>query len=157
MPKITLIHGQSHKGSTYNVTKKIVDKISKVDTEVNEYFMPNDGPDFCVGCYKCFDESENACPHAEKVQTVVNSMESSDIIVFNSPTYCYGMTGQLKTFLDHLGYMWLSHRPNEKMFNKIGIVVSTASGAGANKVTKALKKQMIGILLIEIIGRKMAG
>lgn len=62
--------------------------------------------------------------------------------IINSPTYCYGMTGQLKTFLDHLGYMWLAHRPNEKMFNKVGVVVSTASGAGAKKVTKALEQQM---------------
>lgn len=52
------------------------------------------------------------------------------------------MTGQLKTFLDHLGYMWLAHRPNEAMFNKLGIVVSTASGAGASKVTKSLAQQM---------------
>ena len=28
------------------------------------------------------------------------------------------------------------------MFNKLGIVISTASGAGAGKVTKALKQQM---------------
>ncbi len=142
MSKITVIHGQSHKGSTYNITKEIVSKISKVDTQVYEYFMPNDGPDYCIGCYKCFDESENNCPHGERVQAIVNSMEISDIIVFNSPTYCYGMTGQLKTFLDHLGYMWLPHRPNETMFKKIGIVVSTASGAGAKKVTKALEQQM---------------
>lgn len=52
------------------------------------------------------------------------------------------MTGQLKTFLDHLGYIWLSHRPNGKMFNKVGIVISTASGAGASKVTKTLEQQM---------------
>lgn len=77
------------------------------------------------------------------MQIIVKSMERSDIIVFNSPTYCYGMTGQLKTFLDHLGYMWIPHRPNKKMFNKVGIVVSTASGTGAKKVTKALKQQMI--------------
>lgn len=141
MYKITIIHGQLHRGSTYNITKQVIDKIN-VDKEIDEYFMPRDTPDYCVGCYKCFEESENACPHAEKVQRIVKSMEESDIIVFDSPTYCYGMTGQLKTFLDHLGYMWLAHRPNESMFNKVGIVVSTASAAGASKVTKALAQQM---------------
>lgn len=142
MTRITVVHGQSHKGSTYNITEQIINKILKADTEVYEYLMPRDGPDYCIGCYKCFDEGENACPHSEKVQRIVNSMELSDIIIINSPTYCYGMTGQLKTFLDHLGYMWLSHRPNGKMFNKVGIVISTASGAGAKKVTKALEQQM---------------
>jgi multimeric flavodoxin WrbA len=143
--KITVIHGQSHKGSSYNITKQIINKILSDDKEVYEYFMPSDTPNYCVGCYKCFNESENACPQAEKVQKIVRSMEASDIIVIDSPTYCYGMTGQLKTFLDHLGYMWLSHRPKQAMFNKVGIVVSTASGAGSNKVTKALIQQMFGL------------
>lgn len=142
MAKITVIHGQSHKGSTYNITKQIVDKISNENKEVYEYFMPRDGPDYCVGCYRCFNESEESCPQAEKVGKVVQSMEASDIIIIDSPTYCYGMTGQLKTLFDHFGYMWLSHRPKETMFNKVGIVISTASGAGANKVTKSLAQQL---------------
>ncbi|HEY8391580.1 MAG TPA: NAD(P)H-dependent oxidoreductase, partial [Capillibacterium sp.] len=45
-----------------------------------------------------------------------------------------GMTGQLKTFLDHMGYRWLPHRPHPQMFRKIGLAVSTAAGAGAKKV-----------------------
>ena len=142
MMKITIIHGQSHKGSTYNITKEIIDKISSQDKEVYEYFMPKDTPDYCIGCYKCFNESENLCPQAEKVEVIVESMEESDIIIINSPTYCYGMTGQLKTLFDHFGYMWLSHRPKEAMFNKVGLVISTAAGAGANKVTKSLGQQL---------------
>ena len=142
MIKITVIHGQSHKGSTYNITKQIIDKISDTNKEIYEYFMPKDTPNYCVGCYNCFNESENACPQAEKVQKIVKSMEISDIIVIDSPTYCFEMTGQLKTLFDHFGYMWLSHRPKQVMFNKVGIVISTAAGAGARKVTKALAQQM---------------
>ena len=142
MIKITVIHGQMHKGSTYNITKQLIDKISGGEKEIYEYVMPSDGPNYCIGCYKCFDEGEDACPHAEKVQSIVRSMEISDIIIINSPTYCFGMTGQLKTLFDHFGYMWLPHRPNVAMFNKVGIVISTAAGTGANRVTKALEQQM---------------
>lgn len=148
--KITVIHGQSHKGSSYHITKQIINKITSDSKEVYEYFMPSDTPNYCVGCYKCFNESENACPQAEKVQKIVRSMEVSDIIVIDSPAYCYGMTGQLKTFLDHLGYMWLSHRPKEAMFNKVGIIVSTAAGAGSNKVTKALTQQMFWLGIAKV-------
>ena len=52
-----------------------------------------------------------------------------------------GMTGQLKTFLDHMGYRWLSHRPHPQMFRKIGLAVSTAAGAGAKRVTKDLRRR----------------
>lgn len=142
MLKITVIYGQSHKGSTYNISKLFLDKITDAEKIVDEYFMPDDTPDFCLGCYKCFDLGEDQCPQAEKVERIVKSMVDSDIIIITSPTYCYNMTGQLKTFLDHLGYMWLSHRPKEEMFNKLGLVISTAAGAGSGKVTKSLEQQM---------------
>lgn len=142
MAKVTVIHGQFHKGSTYNITKQIIDKISNENKEVYEYFMPKDTPNYCVGCYKCFNESEKSCPQAEKVERIVKSIEVSDIIIVDSPTYCYGMTGQLKTLFDHFGYMWLSHRPKEVMFSKVGIVVSTAAGTGSRKVTKSLSQQL---------------
>jgi hypothetical protein len=35
-------------------------------------------------------------------------------------------------------YRWMSHRPHPKIFGKVGLVISTAAGAGAKKVTKAL-------------------
>lgn len=151
MTKITVIHGQLHKGSTYNITKQIIDEIPSRDKEVNEYFMPRDTPNYCIGCYKCFNESESSCPEAEKVERIVKSMEKAHIIIINSPTYCYGMTGQLKTLLDHFGYMWLSHRPKEAMFKKLGIVVSTASGAGANKVVKSLSNQLFWLGVPKVI------
>lgn len=142
MIKITIIHGQLHKGSTYNITKQIIDKLSMKKKDIHEYFMPVDTPNYCVGCYKCFNKGEDYCPEFKKVKPIVKSMEKSDIIIINSPTYCYEMTGQLKTLFDHFAYMWLSHRPKEAMFNKLGIVVSTSAGAGASKVTRSLAQQM---------------
>ncbi|MDO5520930.1 MAG: NAD(P)H-dependent oxidoreductase [bacterium] len=53
--------------------------------------------------------------------------------MIDSPCYCMGMTGALKSFLDHLAYLWLSHRPHPQMFHKVGVVISCAGGAGAKK------------------------
>lgn len=63
--------------------------------------MLKDGLYYCVGCYKCFNENENLYPQVEKVHMIVKSMETSGIIIINSPTYCYEMTGQVKTLFDH--------------------------------------------------------
>ena len=49
--KITVIHGQNHKGSTYNICKILLEKIS-VDKEITEFFLPKDLNHFCLGCYK---------------------------------------------------------------------------------------------------------
>ena len=120
MMKITLIHGQAHKGSSYNIARQIADKLPAEGREVAEFFLPRDAPGYCSGCFRCFNEGEEACPQAEKVQAVARSMEDSDIIIIDSPTYCLNMTGQLKTLFDHFAYMWLSHRPREAMFSKVG-------------------------------------
>ena len=60
--KITVIHGQSHKGSTYNIAKMLYDKL---EGDVTEFFLPRDFSSFCVGCNSCFKKSEKLCPHYE--------------------------------------------------------------------------------------------
>ena len=76
------------------------------------------------------------------MQKILASMLRSEIIIIDSPNYCFEMTGQLKTLFDHFAYIWMSHRPRKEMFSKIGIVISTAAGAGANRVTKSIAKQL---------------
>ncbi len=140
--KIVAIHGQTHKGSTYNITKLFLKNLSDENTEIIEFFMPNDMPHFCIGCFNCFTKGEEQCPHAHMVQPIAKTMEEADLLILESPCYCYGMSGQLKTFLDHLAYRWMAHRPHPKMFSKVGLVISTAAGAGTKKVTKSLKDNL---------------
>ena len=45
--KITVINGQNHKGSTYNMGKILADKLSD---DVTEIFLPLDFGEFCCGC-----------------------------------------------------------------------------------------------------------
>ena len=140
--EITIIHGQQHRGSTYHIAEVLKNQLVDADTVVNEYFLPKDGPDFCVGCFGCITKGEVHCPHANQVQPIVAAMSRAQVLIFDSPTYCFEMTGQLKTLFDHLGYLWLSHRPRAEMFNKIGIVVSTTAGAGTGVVTKSMARQL---------------
>ena len=65
--KIVVLHGQMHKGSTYNITKLFSDNISVENTKIIEFFMPKDTPPFCIGCFSCFEKGEEKCPHADKV------------------------------------------------------------------------------------------
>ena len=45
--KIVMIHGQNHKGSTYNIGRMIANKIGK-EEDVVEFFLPRDFNHFCV-------------------------------------------------------------------------------------------------------------
>ena len=137
--KITLIHGQNHKGSTYHIARMTAEKIGG---DIEEFFLPRDCGKDCLGCYTCLTRGREYCPHSEQVKIIFDSMRSADTIIIGSPTYVMEMTGQLKSFFDHLFSAWLSHRPEEAMFSKTAVVISTAAGLGMSGVTKSLAKQM---------------
>jgi multimeric flavodoxin WrbA len=137
--KITLLHGQNHKGSTYHIARMLADKIGG---EIDEFFLPQDFSGGCSGCLACLHKGRQYCPRAERLGVIFSSMLSSDVIVIGSPTYVMEMTSHLKGFFEHIYTAWLAHRPEEAMFSKTAVVVSTAAGMGMNGVTKALAKQM---------------
>lgn len=130
--KITVIHGQSHKGSTYNIAKQLYDKLGG---EVTEFFLPKDFDYFCKGCTACFTD-EIKCPHYEKLEPITKAMDGADVIILTSPVYVMHATGAMKAFLDHYGYRFLVHRPEEKMFTKQAVCISTAAGAGMKSTIK---------------------
>ena len=140
--KITVIHGQSHKGVTYTMTKEVLNCLANECPEVREFFLPNDGPDFCRGCNACFMKGETHCPAAEKVQPIALSIKWADVIILDSPNYVMEMSGPMKNLMDHLAYRWVTHRPHGKMFTKIGVAVSSSAGAPPNGVVKSMAKQL---------------
>lgn len=131
--KITIIHGQNHKGSTYHIARMLS---KKLDGEVTEFLLPRDFGSFCIGCTNCFKKSETLCPHYEKLQPITEALDNADVIIFASPVYVYHVTGSMKAFLDHYGYRWLVHRPEEKMFGKQAVCISTAAGGGMKSANK---------------------
>lgn len=131
--KIAIVHGQSHKGSTYHVARILAEKL---EGEITEFFLPRDFDSFCVGCTACFKKSETLCPHYEKLKPITEAMDNADVIILASPVYVYHVTGAMKAFLDHYGYRWMVHRPEEKMFAKQAVCISTAAGAGTKSTNK---------------------
>lgn len=131
--KITMIHGQSHKGSTYHIAKMLSEKLRG---EVTEFFLPRDFNSFCVGCTNCFARAETLCPHYEKLKPITEAIDNADVIILASPVYVYHATGAMKVFLDHYGYRWMVHRPEERMFRKQAVCISTAAGGGMKSTNK---------------------
>lgn len=138
--KVVVIHGQAHKGSTYNVTKSLLEYLNCEEANIQEFRVNGMGQ--CVGCFQCIETDEEKCPHRDLVEPIIIAMEEADVIITESPTYVMSMTGQLKSFFDHLGYRWIAHRPNGGMRKKIGVVISTTAGSGAKKTTKDMKEQL---------------
>lgn len=156
--KISVIYGVEHKGSTYNIAQLFLNELKPVTNEVTEFFLPRDMPEFCIGCNTCFLKGEEYCPHYSIVKPIADSIENSDLVIFVSPVYVYHTTGQMKTLLDHFGYQWMVHRPNKKMFSKIGLVISTAAGAGMKSTNKDITDSLTfwGVGKIYTYGKAVA-
>ena len=131
--KTVIIHGQNHNGSTCHIAKQLADKIGG---ETSEFFLPRDFGDFCCGCTQCFTKHETKCPHYESLSPITQAIDEADVIILASPVYVYHATGAMKAFLDHYGWRWMVHRPDERMFKKQGVCISTAAGAGTRSTNK---------------------
>ena len=131
--KAVIIHGQNHKGSTYHISRILTDKL---DCAVTEFFLPRDFGEFCCGCLQCFGKSETKCPHYQALAPITAAIDDADLIILASPVYVYHATGAMKALLDHYGWRWMVHRPDEMMFRKQGVCISTAAGAGMKSTNK---------------------
>ena len=141
--KITAIHSKNT-GSTHTIANMLLVEIKKrvPDVETEQFVVAGFQP--CIGCFACFSKGEESCPHYETVHPIVSSIEKADVVILDSPTYCLGISGAMKSFLDHLGYRWFAHRPHPLMASKIGAAISTTGSMGAKGVTKALKRHFFG-------------
>lgn len=141
--RVTVIYGTMHKGSTYNCVKVLLESLKSEDINITEFFLPKDMPHFCNSCFSCFLNGEETCQHYKEMHPITEFLDKSDLIILASPVYVCNMSGQMKAFLDHLAYRWIPHRPNQQMFHKVAVVVSTAAGAGTRDTNKAMKKNLV--------------
>lgn len=134
--KITVIHGQNHKGSTWNISHLLVQKIQG-EKEVKEYFLPRDLNHFCAGCYACLEDRAR-CPYWQEKEPILQDMLGADLLIFTSPNYCMMPSAPMKAFLDLFFTNWMTHKPLKEMFSKRAVVISSTAGAGAKKTVKLI-------------------
>lgn len=130
------------RGNTRHITELFLEELQG---EVTEFWLPRDFSEPCAGCFSCFMSGEATCPHAAGVQPIMAALDEADLIILQSPVYVMGMSGQMKCLMDHTGYRFVVHRPNPAMYQKTGLVIATAGGAGARTTTKAMKACLDGI------------
>jgi len=133
--KVLIISGTAHKGSTYTIGRIAAEKLT-AEENISEVFLPADFGEFCCGCTNCIVKGAEKCPHYAKLAPVTELIDAADVLILTSPVYVYHCTGQMKALLDHYAWRWMSHRPDERMFRKQAVVVSTAAGAGVKSCMK---------------------
>ncbi|MBQ9448438.1 MAG: flavodoxin family protein [Acholeplasmatales bacterium] len=137
--KITVINGQNHKGSSYNIGKLLASKFE--NAEITEFFLPRDLNHFCLGCYSCVVD-ESKCPVYEEKKRIMDSIEASDLLIFTTPTYCMRASAPMKAFIDLTFTYWMPHKPRASMFSKKAVVITTAAGSGTKSAIKDISNTL---------------
>ena len=138
--KITVINGSMRKGNTYGVTQAVLEHLrSHNDVEITEFNVADLDLPFCTSCHICFDKGEAFCPHYDVVSTVAKAIEDCDGLIMSGVCYAMHINAATKNLIDHFAYLF--HRP--RLFDKIGLVITTTAGAGENIVAKYLR-QVLG-------------
>ncbi|MBQ3413915.1 MAG: NAD(P)H-dependent oxidoreductase [Clostridia bacterium] len=136
---ILTIIGTAHRGNTRAIVDLFLKEFENKNNNFEEIILPNDFQNFCLGCANCILKGEEKCPHFNDVNKIVEKIEKADLIIIATPVFVGSCTSGLKALLDHLAYMWLVHRPKESMFNKVGLIITSAGGSGVKQTVKLLK------------------
>lgn len=99
-----------------------VEKICIYDKNIN----------FCRGCLVC--QNTEKCVIEDDMHRILETMIKSDVIVFATPVYFYGMSGQMKTILDRTNPLF----PSDYAFQDI-YLLATAADSDKNSMDGAIK------------------
>ena len=75
---------------------------------------------FCNGCLTC--QNTQKCVIQDDAVEIAEKMRKADIIVFATPIYYYGISGQMKTLLDRANPLFSS----DYSFSKIYLLTTAA-------------------------------
>ncbi|HCE44622.1 MAG TPA: flavodoxin family protein [Lentisphaeria bacterium] len=69
----------------------------------------------CIACCKCFEAKDKKCVVKDDVNACIEKMLGADAIILGSPTYFADCSGQMKCFIDRVGFV---ARANDNMFKR---------------------------------------
>ncbi len=139
--KIVVIYGSPRKGVSYEAVQIVKKELqNQGDVQFTEFHLPQDMPNFCKGCFSCFQKGEAKCPDNWYIQPILMAMSSADGFIISTPVYALQISGGLKAFFDHMAFCFLNHRP--RFFRQKAFIISTTAGAGTGSCNRYIKKNL---------------
>ncbi len=110
MKKITAFVGSYRKKNTYQAVEQYLlnlQALGEIEYEIVRLSEYNLG--ICRGCQLCTNKGESFCPLKDDRDVLLAKMDASDGVIFAAPNYTWDVSGLMKVFLDHFGF--IVHRP----------------------------------------------
>ena len=145
MRKVLLINGSPNEfGCTYTALKEIADTLAKNGVESELVYLGKKPIAGCIACGKCRETGK--CVFDDQVNALNARMDEFGALVFGSPVYYSGPSGQICAFLDRLFYS-----NGGRMAGKLGAAVVSCRRGGATASFDRLNKYF-GISKIHVVG-----
>ena len=136
MKKVLAINSSMRMINTFNLIKKIEEKLNDKDITVDIINLKDYKIRECIGCELCI--TKNICNLDDDMDILMDKLNSYDGIILSTPVYMSNLSGKLKVFLDRT-CRWF-HRP--ELTGCPILLVATTSSSGLRNTFSTLEKIM---------------
>ena len=145
MRKVLLINGSPNEfGCTYTALKEIADTLRLEGVESEIVYLGKKPVAGCTACGKCRETGK--CIFDDQVNALNARMDEFGALIFGSPVYYSGPSGQICAFLDRLFFS-----SGGRMSGKLGAAVVSCRRGGASAAFDRLNKYF-SISSMHIVG-----
>lgn len=107
-------------GNTDLILKTIIESSENTEVKINQINLRKKKIADCIGCFQCHDDK---CSIKDDMEEIRKEINKSDLLIFASPVYWWGVTGVMKIFIDRL-YFYYSPINKKLIKGKKAIIVS---------------------------------
>lgn len=139
---VTIIYGTMIKANTYSCVQLLLNNLKlNINIEVTEFFLLKDLPYVYHEGFSNLTNNKYRSPPFNYNDFIAKSLYKTDLIILACPVSTCDITPEMKLFLNDLS-CYMKNKQSSIMCNKIGLVMSTAAGAGLFHVIRILKKNL---------------
>ena len=152
MMKITVITGSPHRrGTSALLADEFIRGAGEAGHEVFRFDAAFEKVGPCLGCDKCRDGG--ACIQKDSMEKLNPVLLESDLVVFVTPLYYFGISAQLKTVIDRF---YAENDRLQKSKNKAVLMATAYDGPEAMKALEHSYEAIVEYLEWEDAGRILA-
>ncbi|HPO00748.1 MAG TPA: flavodoxin family protein, partial [Opitutaceae bacterium] len=131
MPTALAISGSPRlNGNTEQLLRRCLDRLATQGIPGELITLAGKTIHGCGACGGCRESKDSTCPgqSGDDFEAIFQAMLRADIIVVGSPVYFGSLTGQIKAYMDRVGFV--SRVTDSFLARKIGAAVVPARRAG---------------------------
>ena len=101
------------KSNSDRLAEELIRGAKDAGHEVEQISLKGKDIRFCIGCLSC--QKTQKCVLKDDAVPIAERVKEAETLVFATPIYYYGMSGQMKTLLDRLNPLY----PSDYKFRKV--------------------------------------